>query len=138
MIEELNWIGHSLFIGQDAGVSFATGTLSFNGNVSNGQTVTIGGFVYEFVLVLSNAYDVLIGSSASLTILNLIAALNAEPGEGTVYGSGTLEHPDVSASHSPGVMNVVAKDIGPSGNEIVTTSTASNATWGAATLQGGS
>ncbi len=117
--------------------AFATGTLSFNGNVSNLETVTIGVTAYRFVTVLAVAYDVLIGGTASQTILNLIAAVNAAAGAGTVYGTGTLAHPNVTASSSPGKMIATAKVAGVAGNAIVTTSTAPNATWGAATLQGG-
>jgi hypothetical protein len=117
--------------------AFASGALSFNGNVSNGEDVTIGDTVYKFVEALVFAYDVLIGATASITINNLIAAITAGAGEGTVYGTGTLEHPDVTASASPGVMNVTAKVAGVAGNAIVTESTSVNATWGAATLQGG-
>ncbi len=115
----------------------ASGILSFNGNAVDAETITIGITVYRFVTVLVQAYDILIGASASLTILNLIAAINAGAGEGTEYGTGTLEHPDVVSSHSPGIMNAVAKITGPAGNTIVTTSTTISATWGAATLEGG-
>lgn len=122
--------------GQDA--TFASGVLSFNGNAVDLETVTIGETVYRYVDVLAQAYDVLIGASASITINNHIAAINAEAGEGTTYGTGTVEHPDVTASTTPGDMNVTAKVAGVAGNSIVTTSTSVNATWGAATLEGGS
>ncbi len=79
----------------------------------------------------------LIGGSASLTIANLIAAINAAAGEGTTYGTGTLAHPSVTASTRPGILDVTAKVIGPAGNTIATTDTVATATWGAATLQGG-
>lgn len=115
----------------------ATGMLSFNGNVLGDEEITIGSTVYRFVNELVFAYDVLIGASASITINNLIAAVNAAAGEGTVYGTGTVEHPDVTASTTPGEMNVTAKVAGAAGNSIVTTSTSLTATWGAGTLEGG-
>ncbi len=117
--------------------AFATGALSFNGNAADTETVTIGATVYRYVTVLAQAYDVLIGSIASQTIEYHIAAVNAGAGEGTVYGNGTLAHPTVTAVAAPGKMNVTAKLEGPAGNAIATTSTSVNATWGAATLQGG-
>lgn len=115
----------------------ATGALSFNGNSLDGETVTIGATVYRYVTVLAQAYDVLIGATASITINNHIAAVNQGAGEGTAYGTGTVEHPDVSAAASPGQMDVTAKVAGAAGNSIVTTSTSLTATWGAATLEGG-
>jgi hypothetical protein len=117
--------------------AFASGVLSFDGNVNAGETITIGETIYTLVPALLEAYDVMLGSSASLTINNLIAAVTAGPGEGTIYGTGTVEHPDVTASAAPGVMNVTAKVAGTEGNAIVTEATTVNATWGAATLQGG-
>lgn len=138
MRDFIGWIGGAGFIGDaDLPPAFASGALSFNGNAVDGETVTIGATVYRVVAVLSDPYDVLIGSSASLTILNLIAAIMAGAGEGTVYGTGTLAHPDVTAFSSPGIMNVTAKVEGAAGNAIVTTETMANASWGASTLQGG-
>lgn len=117
--------------------TFATGALSFNGNAVDGETITIGATVYRYVTALAQAYDVLIGGTASQTIQNHIAAVNASAGAGTIYGNGTVQHPDVTASDSPGKMNATAKVAGAAGNAIATTSTSVNATWGAATLQGG-
>lgn len=125
------------FVGRSTPPAFATGTLDFNGNVANTETVTIGATVYRYVTVLAQAYDVLIGGTASQTIANHIAAVNGAAGEGTVYGTGTVAHPDVTASSAPGDMIATAKVAGAAGNAIATTSTAVNATWRAATLQGG-
>lgn len=115
----------------------ATGVLSFNGNAAAGESIIIGATVYLFTQALAQAYDVLLGGTASITINNLIAAVNDSGGEGTVYGNGTSAHPDVTASSEPGKMNATAKVAGAAGNTIVTQSSAPNATWGAATLQGG-
>ena len=93
--------------------------------------------MYRYVTVLAQAYDVLIGGTASQTIVNHIAAVNGSAGEGTIYGTGTVAHPSVTASSAPGKLIATAKAEGPAGNSIVTTSTSVNATWGAATLQGG-
>jgi hypothetical protein len=117
--------------------AFASGVLSWDGNATDGETVTIGAVVYTFVTLVVDPYDVLIGVIASQTNLNLAAAIVAGAGAGIVYGSGTLEHPDVFAEGEPGVLNATAKVIGAAGNSIATTSTTTNATWGAATLEGG-
>jgi hypothetical protein len=117
--------------------AFATGALSFNGNVVLNDNVTIGSTVYSFVNSLVAAYDVLIGASASISLNNLVAAIMAGAGQGTVYGTGTVAHPDVTAVANPGVMNVTAKVVGAAGNSIVTEATSLTATWGAPTLQGG-
>lgn len=130
-------IGGLTQAGGAARPAFATGALSFNGNAADAETITIGETAYRLVTALSVAYDVLIGATASITINNLIAAITAGAGEGTVYGTGTAEHPDVTASSRPGIMDATAKVAGAAGNSIATVSTSINATWGAATLQGG-
>lgn len=135
--EQIVIVGGPEGLGGSTEPAFASGALSFNGNATNAETVTIGATVYRYVTVLAQAYDVLIGGTASQTILNHIAAVNAAAGEGTVYGTGTIQHPNVTASSEPGKMNVTAKVAGAAGNAIATTSTSVNATWGAATLQGG-
>jgi hypothetical protein len=107
--------------------AFAAGTLSFNGNVTEGppdEAVLIGETIYQFVNVETAPHHVRIGTSASQTIGNLVNAVNST-------------HPDVTAVQVPGKMNVTAKVPGAAGNSIATLSTAPNATWDAATLQGG-
>lgn len=130
-------IGGLTQAGRTVTPAFATGALSFNGNVVLDDQIVIGDRSYFMVEVLVAPYDVLIGATASITIQNLIAAITAGAGEGTVYGTGTAEHPDVTASSRPGIMDATAKVAGAAGNSIATTSTSVNATWGAATLQGG-
>ncbi len=120
-----------------AAATFATGALSFDGNMANGELITIGSTVYKTVTSLVDPYDVLIGASASLTIANLIAAINKTAGEGTTYGTGTVIHPDVTASTVPGDLVATAKIAGTAGNSIATTTTSATSTWGAATLLGG-
>lgn len=102
----------------------ARGTLSFNGNVLEGETVTIGIITYTFSANPIGLYGVLIGVTASVTNLNLIGAINTS-------------HPDVGAAEAPGKCLVTAKILGTAGNAIATTSTSLTATWGAPTLEGG-
>lgn len=119
----------------------ATGTFTATGQPSNTQTGTIGTTVYTFVTALTApavAFEVLIGATASDTLDNWIAAINASAGAGTTYGTGTTAHPSVTAAAGAGdTMDVTAIARGTAGNSIATTDTMSNGSWGAATLAGG-
>jgi hypothetical protein len=118
----------------------ASGTLDLATNIpSPGDTVVIGSVTYTFQASLASANDVLVGTDGDESIANLINAVNAGPGEGTVYGTGTTEHPDVNAfaGTSADEMDVEAKVKGTAGNSITTTTTISGATWSNATLTGG-
>lgn len=115
----------------------ASGTLTFSGTGTANDTVVIGGVTYTLKATLAAANDVLIGASATATAANLVAAINKAAGEGTTYGTGTLQNPSVSASSAAGVVTVTARQAGSIGNQIATTETSSAASWGAATLTGG-
>lgn len=117
----------------------ATGTLTLTGNVTADDTVTIGSTVYTFKATPSAAFEVDVGATASDSLDNLIAAINAGAGAGTAYGTGTTAHPTVTAAAGSGdTMVVTAITAGTGGNSIATTETiASNGSWGAATLAGG-
>lgn len=68
-----------------------------NTNASNGQTTTIGGRVYTYKTVVAVADDILLGGSALETLQNFKAAINGEPGSGTLYGPGTTPSTTVVA-----------------------------------------
>lgn len=76
--------------------TFATATLTLAGNAADTETVTIGSVVYRFMDTPVAAYDVLVGATASDSCDNLIAAVNAAAGAGTLYFSA-VQHPQVSA-----------------------------------------
>lgn len=118
---------------------FATGTYTLSANVANNDTVTIGTTVYTFKTTLTGAAnEILIGGTASISIDNLIAAINAAAGEGTLYGTDTAAHTLVSAAAGAGdTMTVTALLDGPSGNSIATTEVGANSSFGAGTLTGG-
>lgn len=131
----------SMFTGR-LGITQATGTLTLVANVTDGDTVTIGGKVYTFEAALTNVDGhVDIGATASDTLDNLIAAINLGAGSGTAYAAATTLHPSVRAAAGAGdTMVVTAKvAVGAAGNSIATTETLTNAgnVWGATTLTGG-
>jgi len=116
----------------------ATGTLTGT-TIDDTDTVTIAGVVYTFSASIPNAAnEVLIDGSDSLSLDNLIAAINGTGEEGTTVGPGTVAHPTVSAAAGAGdTMVVTARTVGAAGNAIATTATLTAGDWGAATLEGG-
>lgn len=121
--------------GSSANHSWGTATLT--GGLE-AETVTIGSTVYTFKDTLGAAYDVKIGAAATNTIDNLIAAINGDAGEGTLYGTDTVAHLDVTATAGDGdTMDIDAAEAGIAGNSIATTDTMSAGSWGATTLAGG-
>lgn len=122
----------------DGAVVNAVGVLTLTGNAVANDTVTIGGVTYTFVAVPTVAYDVDIGVSASVSIDNLIAAINAGAGAGTLYGTGTVANPWVTAAAGAGdTMDVTAKPDGEAGNAVTTTANLTAGSWGDPTLEGG-
>ena len=120
------------------GTAFASGTYTLADAPTAADTVTIGTTVYTYSATLPlAAYEVLIGADEDATAANLVAAINAGTGAGTLYGIGTLVHPTVAASAVAGVVTVTAKVSGTPSNAIATTEAGTNSSWGAATLAGG-
>lgn len=115
----------------------ATGTLTFAGTGTEGDTITIGDQTYTLRAVPTDPFDVDIGATAADTAANIVAAIMAGAGAGTTYGTGTIRHPDVSASASSAVVTVTARVTGTAGNAIATTDDGTGASFGAAHLSGG-
>ena len=118
---------------------FATGILTFTGNANDTGTVTLGATTYVFQTVLVDAANnVLIGATASDSIDNLIAAITAGAGAGTLYGTGTVANADATAAAGAGdTMDATALTQGVAGNSVDSTQVLTNATWGATDLAGG-
>lgn len=119
----------------------ATGTLTGT-TIAADDTVTIGDITYTFVAALSVGpevpYEVLVGASDSDSLDNLIAAINGDAGEGTLYGTGTVAHLFVTAAAGAGdTMDVTAATPGTAANVLGTTASLTAGDWGAATLEGG-
>jgi len=121
-----------------AGVK-ATGVLTSSDVFTDGETVTIEDTVYTMVDTLSGAaYEVLIGASAAASLDNLKSAINASAGAGTTYGTGTVAHPNVTATtNTDTAQTVEAYRVGTYGNAITTTTDAVDVAWGAETLESG-
>lgn len=117
----------------------ATQTLTLSGNAVAAETVTIGAKTYTWrAAVTTTANEVKIGATASDSIDNLIAAVTASAGSGTLYGSATTVNLTATASAGAGdTMTVTALTAGEAGNDIVTTETMTNGSFAAATLAGG-
>lgn len=117
----------------------AIGTLTFAANPLTTETVVVGGKTYTFQTVLTNVDgNVLIGTTASDSLDNLIAAITLGAGSGTLYAALTTAHPTVLAVAGAGdTMIAYAILGGVAGNAITTTTTVTGGSWGAATLLGG-
>lgn len=121
----------------------ATGTLAISGNVSDGETVTIGSDVYEFDnddATTGDNIPVEIGSNLTLTAGNLVTEINNN-GTAAVSANATvndLEIPEGFTYIAECVtINLIATDYGTSGNSITTIETLTNGSFAAATLTGG-
>lgn len=122
----------------------ASGILTITANASAGNSVTIGTTdgstpaVYTFRASVSTAFDVAIGGTIQDTLQNLYNAVNAGPGSGTAYGTGTTVNFDVTANQLPaGQMQVVASTAGTVGNTVPTTLSGLTGSWSGSTLSGG-
>jgi hypothetical protein len=114
-------------------------------NVATGSSVSIGGATYTYsgsISKSSPAYSVLIGSKFDGSLSNLIAAINAANGAGTLYGTNGFFSPNGSVTAGtlltnlpiPGITNhgfiVTATIPGTTpGNLIPTSSSATNLLW---------
>lgn len=115
----------------------AVGQLTFVGVGLEGKKITIGSVTYTLKAAPTVANDVDIGADAATTAANLAAAINGGAGEGTAYGTGTVEHPDVTAEALLNIVTVTAIVAGIAGNSIATSSDHTDVVAGAATLQDG-
>lgn len=119
----------------------ATGTLTGDGtNVSDTDTVTVGGKVYTFQSSLTNVDGhVKIGASAAASLTNLSRAINKSGGvSGTDYAASTTANPYVTATNPTGTTVVLtARVAGTVGNAITTVETSTHLSFGTATLISG-
>jgi hypothetical protein len=117
----------------------AAQVLTFSGEPSDGDTVTIGGKVYTFKTVLANTDGyVAIGGSEAQAITNLKQAVNLGTGAGAQYATATTAQPNGLVATSTGTtLTVTAPRPGASYNSIAVSKTSTACSWGAGTLAGG-
>jgi len=110
------------FGGNSNGFGAGTSTTFANGSV--GDSVNIGGQVYNYVAALSTntggtANEVLVGGSVQSDLTNLVAAVNGGAGAGTTYGTPTVTNASASAVAGTTTATFTARTAGTAGNNIV-------------------
>lgn len=119
--------------------TYATGTITSNGtNVSNNDTVTIGGKVYTFKTTLTPAEgEILIGATATDSLTNLANAINYSGGTpGTDYQVGLESSWVTSSAPVANVITLTSISIGTIGNSTTLAKSAATLTVSGATLSG--
>jgi hypothetical protein len=126
-------------IGSDDVADHAVTTLTFAGNAVAAETVTIGAVTYTWRAAPTTvANEVKVGATAADSITNLVAAIGAGTGSGSLYGSGTVVHPTVEVVSSTATTVVLrAKTGGTAGNSLASTETMTNASFPGATFNSG-
>lgn len=120
--------------------AFASGVLTGTANFTATETVVIGTRTYTFVASLSSANDILIGADLEASLLNLADAIKdgvGGDGEGSTYGTGTVQNADFTATSDATTMTVTARTSGRASNNIGLSETCAAASWGKAQSQGG-
>jgi uncharacterized protein involved in response to NO len=115
----------------------ASGVVTFTGQPSNAETVTVGLQVYRFVTTLAQANDVLIGGTLAESIENLQLAVNSPTLDADAVHEDTFINYQVVAAITATTIEFVAQVEGESGNLIALSTTVTGASVSAATLTGG-
>lgn len=105
----------------------AEGLLTFAGNVSENDTVTIGAKTYTFKASPASANDVDIGTDAAATIINLKRAVN-EGTNGGSYHTDTTINVDAEATSTVNTLTPIARVVGVDGDDLVLSKSATNIT----------
>lgn len=112
-----------------AGNSIAIAENSTHLSWAGGATALSGGIDAQA------ANDVLIGGTTEISIDNLVLAITGGAGEGTEYGTGTVENPSVTAvKASASTMTATAKVKGVSGDLIAIAETLADGSWASGDL----
>lgn len=113
----------------------AKGTGTFTGQPSNNEALVIGATTYTWKTTLTGAAnEVKIGAAFTDSLTNLVAAVNASAGAGTLYGTGTVANASVTAAVNASTIVLTAILPGTAGNSVATTETTSNFSFDAAVL----
>lgn len=106
----------------------ATGTLTIDAQLAEGDTITVGGHTYTMVASTEanpGDDDIKLGADAAGTIANIVAAIN---GDGEVTAAANADGKTI---------NLTAAATGTDGNALALATTATNAAVSGATLEGG-
>ncbi len=130
-------VAHTTVTGAKTAADDFTATALVAGHAANAyaSTTDMGNASWDTATLLGGesdqaANDILIGAAADDTITNLVSAVMATAGEGTTYGTGTVEHPDMTAVNTGGdVFTVTAKTKGVAGNLLAKAEDNTNMDW---------
>lgn len=115
----------------------ASGTLTFTGLPSDGDTITVGGTVITFRTVLTGSGDeIKIEPSVSNQTLRVEQYFNNSTQFLNLYNVAT-KIPVVAERPNNETIKITYLEGGAVGNTVATTSSGANFSWGAATLEGG-
>lgn len=132
-----------------SGGVMASGTLTASGAIVATDTIEIGGTYYSWTAgsvdagtpdgTILSPFLVALGSSNTEALLNMRQAINRSGISGTTYSTTITEpNPDVSAPASDATtLSIQARAFGDAGNNITTTETGANISFGSGTLTGG-
>jgi hypothetical protein len=105
----------------------ASGTGTFTGQPTSGQTATVNGHAFTASSISNTGTNFQIGTSTTVTAGNLVSAINRTAATNTI----------VTAANSAAVVTITAKTSGTGGNSITLAKTLSNFSWSGSTLAGG-
>ena len=110
--------------------------LTATGQPANGQVVTIGGKTYTFQTALTNVDgNVFIGATLTVSLANLLNAMNLGAGAGTAYAALTTPNKFATAQSSDAThLTVIARKKGPAGQVVFVSTNVTGATWGSVNL----
>lgn len=112
--------------------AYATGTLTFSGNVVEAETVTIGGVTYEF----NHSVAGVTAGNVEVNVTDLLPATATVALKTAVNGNATSSAILTAASTATTVV-LTYDTMSAAANTVATTDTLTNAAFGAATLLGG-
>lgn len=115
----------------DGNLVAASQVLTFTGIAVANETITVGTRVYTWKAAPAAEDEITVGANQAASEANLTTAINTGP-----QGGGAA-NAQVTAVDGAGTVTLTAITAGSAGNSIATTTNMTNATFGAATLEGG-
>lgn len=112
--------------------AYATGTLTFAGDVADGETVVIGGITYEF-----DADDSITAGNVDVNVTTLTPTVATANLTAAIIGNTTTSAILTATNPTTTTVVLTYDTKTAAGNSVATTDTVTNAAFGAATLTGG-